>query len=251
MTDNPAGKLAGKVAVVTGGARGIGEWTVRALLQEGASVVIADVDRAVGDKLAGELSERCRFKELDVGDPESWRTFLADVEAESGHIDLLHLNAGVTTRPPGAEMNNDPLPWITEKAYRRVMRVNVDGVLFGLLEGIPYLERGDGGSVVVTSSTGGLNPVVVDPVYSCSKHAVVGLALSFAPSLIERKISINVVCPPAVDTPLVAPDRRGLARVHPSYIADLVVDLFGSGRTGEVWTGRVDGSPPYQVTTPA
>lgn len=234
--------LTGKVAVVTGAASGMGEATSRRLAELGATVVGADVDDERGEKVFAELGAPHRYRHLDVGDLAEWTERLAEVESDLGGIDIVHLNAGVMLRPNGTPAFDDPMPWWTEQGYRRVMRVNVDGVSFGVIAALPVLERRGGGSVVVTASVAGITPLPIDPVYSMTKHAVVGLVRSLVGPLASRNVDINVICPGGVDTNIVPPDLREVAPhwSPPSFIADVVVQVLESGESGQIWVAMSD-----------
>ncbi len=116
------GALEGKVAVVTGGASGIGLATAQRFAAEGASVVVVDRNADDGERVAKELDGR--FVAADVGSPADWKAIVAETESAFGGIDVAYLNAGVTT----GESNIDAL---TDEQYRRIMGANVDGVVFG------------------------------------------------------------------------------------------------------------------------
>ena len=129
--------LSGKVAIVVGASRGIGRAYALALARAGANVVVADVDKSNGEAVAKELGDKGRFIRLDVTKQAEWDKAVKDV----GAIDILHLNAGVLTRPPDAPDPHDyVLPWLNEKGLRKVMGINVDGVVFGTLAAVDTLE---------------------------------------------------------------------------------------------------------------
>ena len=226
----------GKVALITGGASGIGAATGRRLAELGAIVVVVDVDDARGEGLVAELGPRHRYRHLDVSELDGWRALLSDLDGDVGPVDILHLNAGIMSRPLGAPALDDPITSaFTEAAYRRVMAVNVDGVVFGILAALPHL--GDRGAhIVVTVSA--LNGAAPDPIYGLSKIALVGLVWGLAPTLATRSVRLNAVCPGVTDTPIVAADIHELvgdAINPPSYVADAVVAILESDSTGVIW----------------
>lgn len=235
------GVLDGKVAVVTGGASGIGLATARRLADEGAAVVVADVQPGPDD-LPG------RFVKLDVGEPSAWEAFVDGVVAAEGALDVIHLNAGVTT-------GEGDIRALTDAQYERVMRVNVDGVVYGARAAARVMAERGGGAIVATASVAGLVGFPPDPIYTLTKHAVVGLVRALGPALAPLGITVNAVNPGIVDTPLVPADVRpvleagGVKLIPPSQIADAVVSALTSGRTGECWACLRDaGNNPWSFT---
>jgi NAD(P)-dependent dehydrogenase (short-subunit alcohol dehydrogenase family) len=208
-------------ALVTGGASGIGAALVSRLRAEGF-----DVDSL--DLVTG----------FDVADPEHWDAV--------GPVDVACLNAGVLGGPP------DPAS-LTIDEYRRAMAVNVDGVVLGVRRLATVMPSG--GRIVCTASLAGLTAVPEDPVYSATKHAVVGFVRSVAPALAARGISINVVCPGFADTPMVAgTTRERLAEVSfpllaPADVAEAAWVALESGETGHAWIVQ-PGRPPLDFRFP-
>lgn len=236
------GRLDGKVALVTGGASGIGRATAQRLSREGARVAVADVNKEAGAKCAAELGGL--FVALDVGDPAAWSAAVQEVTAGLGGLDAVHLNAGVTTQ-------NGSIVDLTEDQYRRIMRANVDGVVFGVRACVPALAA-RGGAIVATASLAGIIAFAPDPIYTLTKHAVVGLVRSLAPQLQERGITINAVCPGVVDTPLVGEGRErlreaGFPMIAPDDIAGAVLDLVTGDETGQCVVCQPGRAPePYE-----
>ena len=251
-----AGRFAGEVALVTGAASGIGAATMRRLAAEGATVVGADVDLAGAEQVAAEIAGTgtpANAISLDVRRMDAWEQALAFLVALHGRLDIVHLNAGVMTRPTGAPLGDDPVPWLRPEGYEKVCAVNIDGVAYGLMAAIPHLVASGGGDVVITASIAGLMAQPPDPFYSMSKHAVIGLARSAGPALADRNIRVNAVCPGGVDTNIVPSDLKtsGHRFAPPSYIADAVVTAITGGGTGEVWVAYAEDSAPWKYEHPS
>jgi NAD(P)-dependent dehydrogenase (short-subunit alcohol dehydrogenase family) len=222
-------RLAGKVALVTGAASGLGRATARALAAEGATVVAADIDADGARAVAGEIGGHAVA--CDVSDLEANRAAVALATRECGGLDLVHLNAGVAT---GCGVGDD----FDLARYRRAMGANLDGVVFGLHAALPALRARGGGAVVATSSLAGLTGVPYDPIYAANKHAVVGLVRSLAPGLAEEGIRLNAINPGFAESAIVAPIREalvagGLAIIPAETVADVVVDLMAGDACGE------------------
>ncbi len=173
------------------------------------------------------------------GVPTSGGRIVEEVTSRFGGVDLAHLNAGVTT-------GEADIAALTDDAYRRVLGVNVDGVVFGVRALVPALSARRRGAIVVTASLAGLIGFSPDPLYCLTKHALVGLVRALAPQLAERGVTVNAVCPGIVDTPLVGAARplleeAGFPLVDPAAVAEAVVGaLVGepSGQAIVVQAGR-------------
>jgi NAD(P)-dependent dehydrogenase (short-subunit alcohol dehydrogenase family) len=227
MTRPSFADLRGTVALVTGAASGIGAATAARLATEGATVVVADVQQEAGEKVAADVGGR--FARLDVTSAAGWAGVVAEVLATEGRLDIAHLNAGVMTGAGDVRA-------LTDAQIDRVLGVNVLGVLYGVRAVAPAMP--DGGGIVATASVAGLIGWSPDPVYTSSKHAVVGLVRALDPQLDALGISINAVCPGIVDTAMLGVEVRGVLEgagvpiIPPEQIAEGVVTALRSGRTG-------------------
>ena len=226
------GNLDGRRALVTGGASGIGKGTARRLVEHGASVVVGDIDEDGGRSLAVELG--AEFVALDVADPAAW----SRVIATSGPFDIAFLNAGVSTnsgnepgQPQGFDLDSLPVIAMTDGAYRRIMSVNIDGVVFGTRALLPAMLDGRRADIVVTASMAGLGPIAFDPIYGLTKHAVVGFVRSMAGALDMRPghdARISAICPGFTDTNILTPELKqrigelGLEIMTPEHVGDAV-----------------------------
>jgi NAD(P)-dependent dehydrogenase (short-subunit alcohol dehydrogenase family) len=201
--------------LVTGGRSGIGAAIVAAL--GGADVTVLDL--ADGQ---------------DVGDPATWH-------ALEGPFDAAFLNAGIA-------IGVEDVAELTDEEYRRIVRVNVDGVVFGVRELAARLMP-DGGSIVATASLAGLTTAPLDPVYAATKHAVVGFVRAVAPSLAARGIRINALCPAFTDTPIVAEEIRGslpAPLMEPSFVAGAALRALEDGETGRAWVVQLNRVEPFR-----
>lgn len=221
----------GKIVLITGGASGIGEATAELLADRGARVCIADLPSSPGSDTAARLGGI--FTPVDVGDSHAVDVAFDSCERELGGLDIAFLNAGVTTNVA------DPTE-LTDDMYHRIMRVNVDGVIYGTRAAARALTRRGGGAIVATASLAGLVAFPPDPVYVATKHAVVGWIRSVAPTLATQGITCNCICPGFVDTPLLSEVRdtfvqAGFPLLDKSEIAATVVAVLQSDATGQAW----------------
>jgi NAD(P)-dependent dehydrogenase (short-subunit alcohol dehydrogenase family) len=224
-------RLEGAVALVTGGASGIGRAVVRRLAAAGARVVVADLDEAGGAEAAGEAGGT--FVATDVSDPDAVQAAVAAAEAAWSGLDLVHLNAGITS-------GTAALDQLDPERYRRVVAVNLDGVVFGIRSALPALRRRGGGAIVATASLAGLTAYPGDPVYSATKHAVVGLTRTLAEPLAADRVTINCVCPGFADTPLLGRSAgefraAGFPLLSADEVAAVVLAAATGGATGQAW----------------
>ncbi|MCB2065328.1 MAG: glucose 1-dehydrogenase [Erythrobacter sp.] len=190
-------RLAGKVALVTGGARGIGEGIVRRFVAEGAKVMITDILDAEGQALADELGAAAQFVHHDVTSAEEWAAAIAATEAAFGMLDTLVNNAGVLFFS-GFEQ-------YTPQQIDTLIDVNLKGVILGCQLAIPAIERAGGGAIVNMSSADGIAGANAVSVYCATKFAVRGLTKALALELGPRKIRVNSIHPGGIFTPLANP----------------------------------------------
>jgi NAD(P)-dependent dehydrogenase (short-subunit alcohol dehydrogenase family) len=222
--------LEGRVALVTGGASGIGRATARALASAGARVLVVDVDEPGGTAVAEELGGR--FFAADVSALEQNEAMVAEAVRWGGGLDLAHLNAGVAS---GCGVGED----FDLASYRRAMGVNLDGVVFGTHACLPALRARGGGAIVATASLGGLTPMPYEPIYAANKHAVVGLARSLGPALAPEGIRFNAVCPSFADSALLdataqsALRQAGFEILSAEEVAEAVLGLLLGEQAGE------------------
>lgn len=188
-------RLRNKVALISGGARGMGEAHARRLTAEGARVVIGDILDDEAKALADELGEGALATHLDVTNPEQWAEAVAFAEQEFGRLDVLVNNAGILGFAGLVEM---PL-----EEYRRIIEVNQVGVFLGMQAAVPALERAGGGSIVNISSVEGLGGGPFLMAYTASKFAVRGMSKAAAIELGSKNIRVNSVHPGAILTDMV------------------------------------------------
>ena len=223
--------LRDKVALLTGGAGGIGRATALQLAEAGAVVVVADWDEEAGRDVASQVDGR--FFRVDVRSLEANQEMVSFAVSECGGLDHVFLNAGVAT---GTWFGDD----FDVELYRRAMAINLDGVVFGVQAALGALRTRGGGSIVATASLAGLTGMPMDPVYTANKHAVVGLVRALAPALVGEGIRVNAVCPGFTKSALTEGLEEGIAEYNvpimpASDIATVVADLFAGDMAGEVW----------------
>jgi NAD(P)-dependent dehydrogenase (short-subunit alcohol dehydrogenase family) len=232
-----ASRLHGRTALVTGGASGIGLATARTLVGLGVHTIVMDVEPPPPDLDAV-------FAAADVRRPEEWDRVLAGPVAARGGLDLALLNAGVQS-PTG------DLDALSDDDYRRVVGVNLDGVVLGARAVARAMDARGGGAIVMTASLAGLVAYAPDPLYAATKHGVVGFARAVAPQLAARGITVNVVCPGLTDTAFLTEeqhadvDRAAFPLIPVQGIADAIVARFAEDETGGVWVCQF-GRPPIR-----
>jgi NADP-dependent 3-hydroxy acid dehydrogenase YdfG len=231
--------LSDKVVAVTGGARGIGRATAGALVSEGARVAIGDLDLTLAERTATELGGGTVAFELDVTRRDSFADFLSKVEDALGPVDVLINNAGIM--PLGSFVDED------DATARRMVDINVHGVIFGMKLALPGMLERDSGHIVNVASQAGKAGYPGGATYCATKHAVVGLSEAVRAETYETGIEISCVMPVIVNTELAAglQEARGMKTVEPEDVAAEIVDALkrprfdvyvpkASGRIGKV-----------------
>jgi NAD(P)-dependent dehydrogenase (short-subunit alcohol dehydrogenase family) len=194
-----AGRFAGQVAIVTGGASGIGEATCRRLVAEGAQVVIADVNGEQAIALAAQLGPHAVAHQFDASDVASVESLVSGTIKRFGRLDVLHNNAAISS-PEVHARDRNPID-ITFATWDQVMAVNVRGYLAGCKYALPAMIAQGTGAIVNTASTGGFAGDITRMAYSVSKAAIIGLTRQIATHYGRQGIRCNAVAPGLVLTP--------------------------------------------------
>lgn len=226
-----AGRVAGKVALITGGASGLGEADARLLAREGANVVITDIAAAAGRDVAGSIPGAI-FIPHDVRDGTQWNHAVAATVARFGRLDILVNNAGLVRFATVEECSLEE--------FRLHTQVMLEGTFLGCKTAIPAMAKSGGGSIINVSSVGGIKGIGVIPAYAAAKGGVLSLTRSVAIHCQEQKncIRCNAIAPGAHDTPMtrqalaqLPQDEAGLGQIHalgqgkPDDVANLVLFL--------------------------
>jgi NAD(P)-dependent dehydrogenase (short-subunit alcohol dehydrogenase family) len=235
-------QLSGKVAVVTGGASGIGEACSETLAREGAAVVVADVDDALGRNVVERIKKaggKASYVHLDVRDEAAWPGVIAEAEKRFGRLDIMVANAGIGIAGPLIDM--------TLVDWQRQQAINLDGVFLSIKYAAPAMKKAGGGSIVLMSSVAGLRGAPGLAGYAATKGGVRLLAKSAALELAADKIRCNSVHPGIIATPIwgklpagalatQSGDRRN-APIDPRERAAAVVPLERVGEAQDIANG--------------
>ncbi len=221
------GRLDGKVAAITGGASGIGAGTVRRFVEEGASVLIADLDEDKGAALAKELGATVGFLGTDVSKEEDVAAMIAETTDRFGGLDILFNNAGF-----GGALG--PIESTTVEDYDLTMDVLLKSVFLGMKHAAPVMKAQGSGSIISTASVAGLRPGFAPHLYSVAKCAVIHLTQTVALELGESGIRVNAICPGFIATPLAAgrpdADDSQIAQMREAGAASQVMGRVGEPR---------------------
>lgn len=196
------GRLSGKVAIVTGAAKGLGEAASRLLAAEGARVILTDVDEANGARVARDIGPSARFLRQDVREEQGWRGLIQRIMTDFGRLDVLVNNAGV--------VEAGTIETTSEADYRLVMAVSADGTFFGCKHAIPAMRSSGGGSIINMASIDSIQGEPLAAAYCAAKGAVESLTRAIAVHCAQGRMNIrcNSVHPSGIDTPMV----RGFGR---------------------------------------
>ena len=216
------GRLDGKVALISGGARGMGNAEARLFAREGARVVIGDVAAADGAALAADIGDAARFVNLDVTSYDQWESAVAETLAVFGRLDILVNNAGIVIPSPMRDLSLED--------YQKVIDVNQTGVFLGMKAATPAMERSGAGSIINISSIDGMIGMDLVFSYVASKFAVRGMTRVAALELAPIGIRVNSVHPGFVHTRLGNPDDIPEIR---ELLDDYSRRRVPLGRTGE------------------
>lgn len=234
--ERPAGRpvplfsmgLKDKVAVITGGASGIGRATALLFAREGASVVVADLNEAAGKSVVEEIARgggNAIFQRMDVTRTKDCRGLVERATAEFGKIDILFNNAGIIRRAA--------IPELSEADWDRVMDVNVKSIYLLSREVIPIMAKAGGGSIINTASGWGISAGPRAAVYCASKGAVVLLTKAMAIDHGPQHIRVNCICPGDTDTAMLRAEAQQLGEATEKFLASSAQRPLGRMGTPE------------------
>jgi len=210
------GRLDNKIAIITGGAGGIGLQAGKLFAQEGAKVLLVDLhENALKEAVQTIGSDAVRYCAADVTQPDQTQQYIQAAVEQFGGVDILLANAGI-------EGEVKPITDYAIDTFDQVMAVNVRGVWLGLKYAAPEIAKRGGGSIVITSSVAGVRGAAGMSAYIASKHAVVGLMRTAALEMADRKIRVNTVNPAPVDTRMMRSLEKGFEPDDPGRAKEMV-----------------------------
>ena len=235
------------IAFITGGATGIGARVSEKLASQGIRVAICDVNEKSGKELARKLEGQ--FIYCDVSNLESVEKASRTCVENLGIPDFVHLNAGIMTVPTG-----DPflaIEDVSEDQYERIVGINLSGVFHGLKTLLPRMRK-QGGCITITASTAGLSVVPLDPMYTATKYALIGLGRAVAAANEGSGVRINVICPGVTDTQIVPDQYKSpeFSMMSTDIIAAEITDLLFNGTNGEVRVKVRTDLPAFKAEMP-
>lgn len=208
-------RLENKVAIITGASKGLGEANARLFIDEGAKVILTDIDTDAGEKLAKHLGENAEFIYQDVRDEDSWKSLIDDVVSRYGGLDVLVNNAGVVK--PGTIESQ------TMDEYDFIMDVSARSTFIGCKYAVPAMRESGGGSIINMASIASIQGVARVAAYSAAKGAVHGLTVNIAAYCAQEQMDVRCNClsPSSIDTPMVQNIRAQFSQ-SPEAAAKLV-----------------------------
>jgi NAD(P)-dependent dehydrogenase (short-subunit alcohol dehydrogenase family) len=224
-------ELDGRVAIVTGGASGMGLATVRRFLEEGARVVIADIQDDAGTALAAKLGANVAYRHADVSKAADMESLIAFTAERFGALDVMFNNAGI----PGSMQRTDLLSESYEE-FQKIMAVDVLGVMLGTKFAGRHMKAHGGGSIISTASTAGFYAGHGVPIYRAAKAAVINFTMNAAVTLGQYNIRANVISPGPIETPIfmpgveLAPEK---AKALSKSIMDVMLEMQPLKRYGQ------------------
>jgi len=197
-----SGRLVEKVAVITGGSSGIGEATAQIFIEEGAYVVLADIQTDLGRQVAERLGAKAKFVFCDVTSEEQVQELISDAVGITGNLDVMMNNAGIV----GARA---PIDEILLEEFQKTIEILVTGSFLGIKHAAAAMKKQESGSIINMASTAGLSGGFGPHAYATAKHAIVGLTRNTAAELCRYGIRVNCIAPSGVTTPLAAQAHLG------------------------------------------
>ena len=190
--------LKDKVCIITGGAQGMGEFHARRFVEEGAKLVITDLNEEKGNEVAKDIGENCIFIKQDVSSEDDWDKVITETKEKFGKIDVLVNNAGVGVFKDILDITKDDMDFI--------YKVNQLGLFLGVKKVGEVMKEQGSGSIINISSVDGIVSAPTATAYAASKHAVEGITKSAAIDLGQFNIRVNTVCPGIIKTPMTSQD---------------------------------------------
>ena len=217
-------RMAGRVALITGGASGLGAEDARVLAREGARVVITDVQDDLGAQVAAEIPD-CLYLHHDVRVEARWAEVVAETIARFGRLDTLVNNAGL--------VRFGTIEDLSYADYRLQTAVMLDGTFLGCRAAIPQMSKDGSGSIINMSSVGGLKGISVIPAYSAAKAGIIGMTRSIAVHCREQghRIRVNAIAPGGIVTPMTA---QALAQLSADSAGLDQINAHGMGQPGDI-----------------
>jgi len=219
------GRLENKTAIVTGGAMGIGEGIVRRFAEEGAAVVIADMNLEAAEALAAELcgsGMKAQAQRIDITDLSQWKAAAAAVKEKYGRIDILVNNAGFANT--GAPLETMDL----ERDWHKLININLNGTFYGFYTVLPIMAEQGGAAVGSASSDAAIIDMNGVCGYTAAKGAINALTRAAAVEYAARGIRVNAVCPAATMTPAVDKLLKSMPDVMDNMLKQCVIPRFGT-----------------------